>query len=122
MGFLEIPLNYGVPVLVFVGSGLGCLFLAKRQPIKGYSLGISGLGVAFVLVGLLFALPVVNAAAAPVFWFFLKLFLVMYLFIWLRGTFPRYRYDQLMNIGWKVMIPTALGSIFVNAVVGMLKG
>jgi NADH-quinone oxidoreductase subunit H len=42
--------------------------------------------------------------------------------IWLRGTFPRYRYDQLMNIGWKVMIPTALGALFVNALVGMLRG
>jgi NADH-quinone oxidoreductase subunit H len=43
------------------------------------------------------------------------------MFIWLRGTFPRYRYDQLMNIGWKIMIPTAIGSIFVNAVVGMAR-
>jgi len=42
--------------------------------------------------------------------------------IWLRGTFPRYRYDQLMNIGWKVMIPTALGALFVNALVGILRG
>jgi NADH-quinone oxidoreductase subunit H len=111
-----------VPVLVFAGAGAGCLFLSKRQPIKGYALGVSGLGLVFLLVGALFAIPMVNVAAAPVFWFFFKLFLVMYLFIWLRGTFPRYRYDQLMNIGWKIMIPTALGSIFVNAVVGMLKG
>jgi len=122
VGFLEIPLNYGVPVLVFAGTGAGCLYLSKRQPIKGYSLGIIGLGLVFLLVAALFAIPMVNSAASPVFWFFFKLFVVMYLFIWLRGTFPRYRYDQLMNIGWKIMIPTALGSIFVNAVVGMLKG
>ncbi len=69
----------------------------------------------------LFAIPAFNAAAAPLFWFFLKLFLIIYLFIWFRGTFPRYRYDQLMNIGWKIMIPTALGSIFVNAVVGIAR-
>ena len=41
--------------------------------------------------------------------------------IWFRGTFPRYRYDQLMNIGWKVMIPTALGAIFINALLGMAR-
>ena len=122
VGFLEIPLNYGVPVLVFAGTGAGCLYLSKRQPIKGYSLGMVGVGLVFLLVAALFAIPMVNSAASPVFWFFFKLFVVMYLFIWLRGTFPRYRYDQLMNIGWKIMIPTALGSIFVNAVVGMLKG
>jgi NADH-quinone oxidoreductase subunit H len=41
--------------------------------------------------------------------------------IWFRGTFPRYRYDQLMDIGWKVLIPLGLGAIALNAVVGMLK-
>jgi NADH:ubiquinone oxidoreductase subunit H len=40
--------------------------------------------------------------------------------IWMRGTFPRFRYDQLMNIGWKVMIPIGMVSILANAVVGML--
>ncbi|HEY3442809.1 MAG TPA: NADH-quinone oxidoreductase subunit H [Paludibaculum sp.] len=52
----------------------------------------------------------------------MKLFLVMYKSIWFRGKFPRYRYDQLMNTGWKVMIPAGMGAIFVNAVVGMLRG
>jgi NADH-quinone oxidoreductase subunit H len=41
--------------------------------------------------------------------------------IWFRGTFPRYRYDQLMDIGWKVLIPLGLGAIALNAVVGMIK-
>jgi len=121
VAFLEIPMNFGVPVLLFAASGLGCLYLSRKQPIAGYTIGIAGLGLAFLLAAALFAIPVVNAAAAPVFWFFLKLFTVMYLFIWLRGTFPRYRYDQLMNIGWKVMIPTALGAIFVNAIVGVAR-
>ena len=41
-------------------------------------------------------------------WLIGKIFLVLYVFIWLRATLPRYRYDQLMNIGWKVLIPIAL--------------
>jgi NADH-quinone oxidoreductase subunit H len=45
---------------------------------------------------------------------------IIYIMIWMRGTFPRFRYDQLMNIGWKVMIPVGMGSILVNAVVGMI--
>jgi NADH:ubiquinone oxidoreductase subunit H len=37
------------------------------------------------------------------------------------GTFPRYRYDQLMNIGWKVMIPIGMAAVLVNAVLGMTR-
>jgi NADH-quinone oxidoreductase subunit H len=58
-------------------------------------------------------------AAGP-FWFLLKVAFFLYVMIWFRGTFPRYRYDQLMDIGWKVLIPLGLGTIALNAVVGML--
>ncbi|MBI5281289.1 MAG: NADH-quinone oxidoreductase subunit H [Candidatus Solibacter usitatus] len=121
VGWLAVPMNYGMPLVVFGGTGLACLYLSRRQPIRGYAVGIAALGVAFLGIAGLFMIPAVNVPSAPVFWWALKLFLVLYLFIWLRGTFPRYRYDQLMNIGWKVMIPTGLGAIFVNAVVGMAR-
>src|SRR6476619_7307296 len=42
-------------------------------------------------------------------WFFLKLLVFLYVYVWFRATLPRLRYDQLMNLGWKVMIPIALG-------------
>jgi NADH-quinone oxidoreductase subunit H len=47
-------------------------------------------------------------------WFFLKVFLVVFFFIWERGTFPRLRYDQIMRLGWKVLMPVALANIFVT--------
>ena len=53
-------------------------------------------------------------------WFFGKMFVFLYLFIWIRATFPRYRYDQLMRIGWKVLIPIALANIVVTGVVKVL--
>ena len=46
---------------------------------------------------------------------------IIYLLIWFRGTFPRFRYDQLMNIGWKVMIPIGMGAVMVNALLGMTR-
>jgi NADH-quinone oxidoreductase subunit H len=49
------------------------------------------------------------------FWFSLKVFFVLYLYLWIRATYPRYRYDQLMRIGWKVLIPIALANVLVTA-------
>jgi NADH-quinone oxidoreductase subunit H len=53
-------------------------------------------------------------------WFTVKTFLVLYLFLWIRATLPRYRYDQLMRIGWKVLIPLALANIVVTGIVKVL--
>lgn len=46
------------------------------------------------------------------FWFFIKLIFTLFCFIWVRATLPRYRYDQLMSLGWKVMLPISLGALF----------
>ena len=50
-------------------------------------------------------------------WFLIKSFLFLYLFIWIRATLPRYRYDQLMRLGWKVLIPLAIANLIVTGVV-----
>jgi len=50
----------------------------------------------------------IHPALSGVFWFAIKVVSVLYVYIWLRGTFPRYRYDQLMRIGWKWLLPLSL--------------
>ena len=50
-----------------------------------------------------------NSGYWPLLWFFGKLFIFIFFFIWLRGSLPRMRYDQFMALGWKVLIPVALG-------------
>jgi NADH-quinone oxidoreductase subunit H len=50
----------------------------------------------------------------PPIWFILKVYLIMFLFIWIRATLPRYRYDQLMALGWKLLIPLSLGNILLT--------
>ena len=54
------------------------------------------------------------------FWFSLKVFLVLFFYLWLRATYPRYRYDQLMRIGWKWLIPVAIVNLMVTALVVVL--
>jgi len=55
-------------------------------------------------------------------WFLLKVFACMFVFIWVRGTLPRYRYDQLMRLGWKVFLPLSLFWLVLTAGVLMATG
>ncbi|MDV6013182.1 NADH-quinone oxidoreductase subunit NuoH [Haloechinothrix sp. LS1_15] len=57
----------------------------------------------------------------PVLWFVLKCLVIMFLFIWLRGTLPRFRYDQFMRLGWKVLIPVNLAWIVLIAGIRALR-
>ncbi len=53
-------------------------------------------------------------------WFLLKTFVFIYIFIWIRATLPRYRYDQLMRLGWKVLIPLGIANLVVTGIVKVL--
>ncbi len=54
-------------------------------------------------------------------WLFAKIFFFLFLFLWFRATFPRYRYDQIMRLGWKALIPVTIVWIFVEGVLAYLK-
>ena len=56
-------------------------------------------------------------ALLPVFWFLLRVFFFLFLYIWIRGTLPRFRYDQLMSFGWKVLFPIAVANLVITALV-----
>ena len=56
----------------------------------------------------------------PWIWFIGKIFVFLFVFIWIRATLPRYRYDQLMALGWKVLIPVAIANLVVTAVLEVL--
>ena len=118
--FLEAPLNYGTPVLLFVGSGLATFPLIKKLRDQMQQKVLLGVVVLLVAIGAIMAIPAVNTAIIGLFWFLVKVSVIVYAMIWFRGTFPRYRYDQLMNIGWKVAIPLGMVCVMVNAILGML--
>ncbi len=58
---------------------------------------------------------IVVQAFLPVFWFVLKVFCFLFLYVWVRGTLPRFRYDQLMGFGWKFLLPVAIANILATS-------
>jgi len=65
--------------------------------------------------------PRIVQAILPVFWFGAKVFAFLFLYIWVRGTLPRFRYDQLMAFGWKFLLPLALANLIVTAIIVVMK-
>jgi NADH-quinone oxidoreductase subunit H len=70
--------------------------------------------------GPVFGPPIVQAIL-PVLWFCLRIFIFMFIYIWVRGTLPRFRYDQLMSFGWKFLLPLAIANLVITALVVALK-
>ena len=86
---------------------------------------VSSVATTLFLGGWLRPFPNVEALAFLDFvpgwiWFLLKTFVWLYIFLWVRATLPRYRYDQLMRLGWKVLIPLAIANVVVTATLKVL--
>jgi NADH-quinone oxidoreductase subunit H len=109
---------------------------AENELVAGYHTEYSGMRFGLYFLGEYVTMVVLGALVAVFFlggwkgpflpsiiWFFAKVIIVVFVQIWLRATFPRLRYDQLMHLGWKVLIPVALLNIIVTgAVVLLIKG
>ena len=65
--------------------------------------------------------PPILQGLLPVFWFALRVAAFIFVYIWVRGTLPRFRYDQLMAFGWKVLLPLAIANIVVTAFLVAVK-
>jgi NADH-quinone oxidoreductase subunit H len=105
---------------------------AEQELVGGYLTEYSGLKFVCFYLGEYVNMITVSTLASliflagwhPTFWFlpavipfFLKIVFFLFLYIWLRATFPRLRYDQLMRLGWKVLLPLALANVVVTALV-----
>ena len=107
--WLDLPMNTGVPILLMLLSAWGC-WRMKLWPFTAL----------LALASLALLIPGLSALFSGPFWFFFKVSAVFYVLVWFRASWPRLRYDQLMDLGWKRLIPLALGSLLGNAVLGML--
>jgi len=109
-----------VPGLTFLFLGGMCFYNTARMPkhplFKVQTVGLAGFGTLLALIGILMFLPPLRDRVGDIFWFSAKVAAFMYLYIWYRGTFPRYRFDQLMKVGWKVLLPTGLALLICTAI------
>ncbi|MFN7543460.1 MAG: complex I subunit 1/NuoH family protein [Acidobacteriota bacterium] len=122
------PAEYGsdyVPFALLAAGSAMLLFHGIVQPVRGrkwdrYSMPVAGL--VFGALSLLFLLPALKPVLVPVFWFVAKAGVLLFLFIWIRGTLPRFRYDQLMNFTWKFLFPLAIVNLLITALAVALQG
>ena len=111
------PTEFGswlIPVLLFVAAGIVSIFhgLNPARPFDRITLPV--FGVVFIGLGVAFAIPLLQAFLLPLFWFTAKTGFLLFIFIWIRGTLPRFRYDQLMAFAWKFLFPLALANLLIT--------
>jgi NADH-quinone oxidoreductase subunit H len=111
------------PALTFFFLAAWTLYSAARMPkipqMRIQTIGLALFGLVIGAIALLFAIPAVASRVQDIFWFAAKVSGFMYLYIWYRATFPRYRFDQLMKVGWKVLLPISLAVVILVAFVGL---
>jgi NADH-quinone oxidoreductase subunit H len=117
------PAEYGsrfLPSLIFAVGGALSLYhgINPARPFDRITLPVAG--VVFLGIAGLFLIPIVATILLPLFWFAAKVGIILFLFIWIRGTLPRFRYDQLMRFAWTFMFPVALANLFVTGLLVVL--
>jgi NADH-quinone oxidoreductase subunit H len=113
-----------IPGLCFLFLAGMCFYSTSRMPkhpsFRIQTAGLAGFGVVLAVIGVLLFVPLVRDRIQDIFWFSAKVAFFMYLYIWYRGTFPRYRFDQLMKVGWKILLPIGIGVLVLTAIAGVL--
>jgi NADH-quinone oxidoreductase subunit H len=105
------PAAYGssyVPTAIFAGAAALAFYHGAHPARKRDRYTLPAFGAVFLIVAGLFLLPLVQGWMLPLFWFCAKTGSILFLFIWVRGTLPRFRYDQLMGFAWKGLFPAAM--------------
>ena len=105
-----------LPSVLLIPFGVWVIWDGMRYETVFGKLILPAVGVAFLTLGGAFLLfPAVNAFIQGPFWLLSKIFVFLFVYVWMRGTLPRFRYDQLMAFGWKLLLPVSLANVVLTA-------
>lgn len=109
------PYSSFVPTIIFALAGVIALYHGFNPARRLDRITLPVTGVVFLGIAALFLLPFLQAILIPLFWFAAKVGFLLFVFIWIRATLPRYRYDQLMGLAWTFLFPVAVVNLLFTA-------
>ena len=104
-----------IPSAAFAIAGLALIVHGVRYLTLLGRIVLPALGLVLCALGLLFSRPGVPDFIQGPFWFLLKIAIFLFVYVWVRGTLPRFRYDQLMSFGWKVLLPLSILNVVITS-------
>jgi NADH-quinone oxidoreductase subunit H len=105
-----------LPSVILLPFGLWVIWDGIRYETLFGKLLLPAVGMAITALGAaLIAFPDFNDFIQPTFWLLAKVFLFLFFYVWARGTLPRLRYDQLMNVGWKLLLPVSIANVILTS-------
>jgi len=117
-----------IPSITLIPFGLWVIYDGIRYETIFGKLILPAVGFAMFAIGAVLLAGVriaplhyVNEFIQPVFWFTAKIFVFLFFYVWARGTLPRLRYDQLMNVGWKLLLPVSIANVIFTAGIILLR-
>jgi len=111
-----------LPSVILIPFGLWVIYDGLKYETIWGRLVLPVIGAVITIVGVAFIVfPAVNEFIQAPFWFLGKVLFFLFFYVWARGTLPRFRYDQLMNVGWKLLLPVSIVNVIITAGAVLLR-